>query len=119
MSKYKYFSPTEGQCKCGCGLNIKDEVYQFLDKIREEIGLPITITSGARCKTHNTRVGGSPTSDHMNCWCADITCKSVISLRDLVKEKHLKELDQLIYYPKNNFLHISVSPKKRNQYFEK
>lgn len=49
-----HFKPSEYRCKCGCGLEPTAEMLEMADTIREWCGVPITITSGARCKTYNS-----------------------------------------------------------------
>ncbi len=53
---YKYFSDDELRCQCGCGvLNPNPEfdvLMQIMDKIREEYGKPLRVTSGYRCANH-------------------------------------------------------------------
>lgn len=50
---------------------------ECLDKIREDYGLPLYITSGYRCKELNDKLNGSKTSQHMKGEAADICLGSV------------------------------------------
>lgn len=43
-----------------------------LDPIREHAGRPVVVNSGFRCPALNSRIGGSPTSQHMRGEAADI-----------------------------------------------
>ena len=43
-------------------------IFQNLTKI------PITITSGYRCQSHNAAIGGAPLSQHLTGRAADIAC---------------------------------------------
>lgn len=45
---------------------------EMLQRIRDEIGKPITITSGYRCPELNRMVGGVRTSDHLSAQAGDI-----------------------------------------------
>jgi len=45
-----------------------------LQKVRDAVGSPITITSGWRSKEHNTSVGGATNSQHLTGKAADIKC---------------------------------------------
>lgn len=49
---------------------------ECLDKIREDYGLPLYITSGYRCKELNNKLNGSKTSQHMKGQAADINLGS-------------------------------------------
>lgn len=51
--------------------NIKTLAKQ-LQIIRDEIGLPITVSSGYRSPSHNKAVGGASNSQHMKGTAADI-----------------------------------------------
>ena len=60
----KYFKDTDFACKC-CGLEVcTDDLKQLVDSIREELGLPLIVSSGFRCSKHNKEVGGVANSFH-------------------------------------------------------
>lgn len=48
------------------------KLIPYLNKIRELYGSAITVSSGYRCSTLNTAVGGSPTSQHVEGQAADL-----------------------------------------------
>ncbi len=52
--------------------NIVSTIDYLLDPIRKQYGKPIKITSGYRCKSLNTAVGGASNSSHMYGLAADI-----------------------------------------------
>lgn len=60
-------------CKCGCGFDTMDwetlnVVQECCDHFAELMSMPrvyCRIHSAARCQTHNTNEGGSPTSQHL------------------------------------------------------
>ena len=56
---------------CGGKCDIKPELLEVLESIREFSGLPIQITSGYRCAAHNVEVGGKPSSAHLTGEAAD------------------------------------------------
>lgn len=59
------FKREEFSCQCGCGFSSVDiELVGVLEKVRTHFENPIVITSGNRCETHNTKVGGAKTSQH-------------------------------------------------------
>ena len=66
------YSIAEGQCSCGCGARMQDDIVLalqgFITILKRTYGAPIRhlVTSGARCKAHNAEVGGSPTSQHLD-----------------------------------------------------
>mgnify|MGYP003642838177 CR=1 FL=1 len=75
MKVSKWFSKEEFACKCGCGedFDMDPKLLTLLDKIRENIGNAITVTSGYRCKAHNDSLGSKETSQHRKATAADIT----------------------------------------------
>ena len=67
----KYFTPQEFFCKCGnpscvCKGNIhmSHTLLVVADRIRERYG-KVTVTSGIRCPSHNSAVGGVANSRHL------------------------------------------------------
>lgn len=78
----KYFKRSEFACKCGKYCNgfpvePNEKLVETLETIREHFGVPVTVSSGIRCKTHNTNVGGVSNSQHMEGTAADIVVKGV------------------------------------------
>ena len=91
-----------------------DKVIEFLNSLEVDI----TITSGYRCEALNKAVGGVSSSHHKTGWAVDITTKDLLKLVSILKTR-IEEIDQLIYYPKRNFVHVSIHPSNRKQYFIK
>lgn len=79
----KYFKRSEFACKCGrCGgfpVEPDEDLVRLLEKIREHFNAPVTISSGIRCKAHNSSpaVGGATNSQHLYGTAADIKVKGV------------------------------------------
>ena len=77
----KYFKRSEFKCKCGkCGgfpVEPDKDLVVLLEKIRNHFGAAVTVTSGVRCKTHNTNVGGASSSQHLKGTAADIKVNGV------------------------------------------
>ena len=69
----KNFKASEFTCKCGCGSNnISQTLINTLQRIRDKLGLPITIKSGYRCPSHNKKEGGKANSAHVKGTAVDI-----------------------------------------------
>ena len=67
------FRVREFRCRDGTDTILIDEgLVVLLQCIREHFGKPVTITSGYRTASHNTRVGGSKSSQHLLGRAADI-----------------------------------------------
>jgi len=72
MSETKNFTSKELACKC-CGVDgTTQEFADKLQKFRDAVGIPLTITSAYRCEKHNAAVGGAKNSQHIRGTAADI-----------------------------------------------
>lgn len=76
----KYFTPDEFACKCnrycdGFPEQINRNLLVLLDGIRDHYGVPVTISSGVRCQTHNANVGGVYNSRHLYGLAADFSVR--------------------------------------------
>ena len=103
--------------------NIIKLVNNILQPIRDEWGMPITVTSGYRCKALNDKVKGSKTSQHMTGDAADITTGNATENKklfhlivDMAQQKKVK-YGQLIDEFGYKWLHISnpIPGTKPNQ----
>ena len=109
----EYFKPEEFECHCGCGeKDVNPKLVDLLDRIRKSFDKPITVVSGRRCKTYNTKVGGAENSQHIRGNAADIKVKGVKARE--VQEYLMKHFDLecrgLGRY--NSFTHIDVRDGK-------
>lgn len=107
--------------------NIAELSTNVLDKIREKFGETLRISSGYRCPTVNTKVGGSKTSQHMTAQAADFSVASskakntdlMWTVIDMVNNGEIT-IDQLINeYPNSNgqpsWLHVSYRSDGTNR----
>lgn len=76
MTSKNYFSIAELNCKCGCGMTVDAAFLKKLNDLRELLGIPLTLTSAARCATHNVKVGGATASKHVLGIAVDIAANS-------------------------------------------
>ncbi len=87
---------------------------EILQPLRDKIG-SITITSGYRSQEVNSRIGGSPYSQHMLGQACDIISPGM-SPKDifLVLYRSNYPIKQCIVYSKNdgNFVHVSIDPRR-------
>ena len=68
-----HFSCAEFACHCGCGFTVPNRpLVDLLEKLRIEVGKPIHILSGCRCRMHNRNIGGAKNSQHTLGNAADI-----------------------------------------------
>lgn len=90
--------------------NVECLVRNILDKLREEIGIPIVVTSGYRCPLLNVAVGGADSSYHLYGKAADITCKLGAKALFLKLLDHY-EFSELIWYRSRNIVHVAYDYK--------
>lgn len=93
-----------------------------MEKIRNIVGQPLTINSWYRSPNLNRIIGGSTTSAHRDGLAVDFTIKGNARVAfDRIKRSGYS-FDQMIYYKKRNYVHISFRKNKRaerNQTFIK
>lgn len=98
-----------------------NRLADYLDGIREKLGLPILVSSGYRCPLLNKSVGGVSNSQHLKGLAADLSCSDMPKLETVLRETG--GYDQLIKehrkgFPNSFWYHVSVCPrngKPRNQ----
>ena len=90
-------------------LKLKILCLECLQPIREKFGV-LFILSGKRNKKLNYAVGGSKTSDHLNSLAADFSLNHDMEhiFKWIVLESGI-DFRQIIYYPEQNFIHISCN----------
>ena len=85
ISKNFQYKEFDCQGKGCCSTTIIDEkLVEYVQRIRDHFGKPVTITSPYRCEVHNKRVGGATRSYHMQGKAADIVVQGVSS-REVAK----------------------------------
>ena len=83
----EFFDRDEFKCKCGgkyCNgfpAEPKEQLVRIADQLRKNLGVPITVVSGLRCKTWNAIQGGVTNSQHMYGEAADIYARGVSQSR--------------------------------------
>jgi len=84
----KYFTRSEMACQCGeCQFAVVDaELLMVLEDLRGHYCLPVRITSGCRCRSHNDYVGGSAMSKHCLGIAADVV---VVGAWGMVEHFHI------------------------------
>ncbi len=73
---------------------------------------PVKVLSGYRSAELNDAVDGSPTSQHRKAEASDVTAtdvnKLVEDMMELMIQRSVMGLGQVIYYPSRGFLHIAL-----------
>lgn len=114
----KYFDEHEFACHCDRhGVDaeghpildyiIDKRLVDVLDRIRERLGVPITVNSGYRCPEHNAEVGGVSDSQHVLGTAADITYDGIDidRLAEIAEECGADGIGKYYY---QDFVHIDV-----------
>ena len=98
--------------------NLYRLVQTVLDPLREELGVPIRVTSGYRSPIVNDAVGGSVTSRHMLGLAADIkargyNARQVVDCIDRMYETGRLDYDQAIAYAvsRGGHVHVGLAPE--------
>lgn len=105
----KYFKIKEFVCR-GSGENeIQQELIDRLDKLREEFGQSIRVTSGYRSPEYNKKIGGAPNSTHMLGIAADLAARDLDRLYELAQKYFMAVGDGR----KKGFIHIDLRQELR------
>ena len=103
----QHFSKWEFRCRDDCGeFKISLDLIEKLENMRADIGVPIYVNFGFRCKAHNKSIGGSETSAHLHGEAADIACNGSL-------DRHLKLREAYRQFQRigihKDFIHVDVS----------
>jgi lysozyme family protein len=107
----KNFHSREFVCKCGkCdGGFVLPRLLKVLQKMRDEFGRPVQISSGFRCPEHNRRIGGAADSQHTQGTAVDMNCPGV-PVSKMVRVAEQCGADGIGRY--SNRIHVDVRGKK-------
>ena len=109
MNKIKIsnnFSLHEFACKDGSNLvKLDEKLIDKLQMLRDKLGKPIMVHSGYRTPAYNTKVGGSPKSQHMEGTAADISIAG-ITPKKLAEYAETMGFDGIGIYA--TFVHVDV-----------
>lgn len=104
------FNRKEFACKCGCGFDIIAVPFvDALQTFRDRLGVPIRVTSGCRCATHNQTVGGVKDSYHSKGLAADIVAQG-LSPQQLYRAADLSGLFRGIGLY-SGWIHVDYRPR--------
>lgn len=87
---------------------LDERVTIVLEKVRKKYG-PLTINSGYRCSKHNRTVGGSPNSQHMQGFSADVKLPRGVDIDKFARAFQLAGAKRVGIYRKKRFVHFSVA----------
>ena len=115
----RYFKREEFRCKCGgkyCNgypTEPDERMVRIADQLRKNLGVPITIVSGLRCRTWNAIQGGVSNSQPVYGEAADIYAKGVSQSR---VEAELDKIGGVRYhYPITSSSNVHFDVPKGNR----
>lgn len=115
----EYFDRSEFKCKCGgkyCNgypAEPDERMVWIVEQLRKNLGVPVTIVSGLRCKAWNAIQGGVSNSQHMYGEAADIYAKGVSQTR---VESELDKIGGVRYhYPIKGSSNVHFDVPKGNR----
>jgi uncharacterized protein YcbK (DUF882 family) len=106
-----HFKLWEFECPCCFTVRLYPVLLERLEKLRQEMGIPIVITSGYRCRKHNREVGGVERSLHLFGQAVDIAIPARI-MDQVCWLARKVGFDQVIPYHSRNFIHLGVFAAK-------
>ena len=110
-----HFTDKEMDCSCGCEKTVAPELLVRLEALRALIDKPLSVTSGARCETHNREVGGKPHSWHLKGLAADIACAESNLRIDIVRNAGKLGFNGIGIA--KNFIHLDLRPESEEVCF--
>jgi uncharacterized protein YcbK (DUF882 family) len=107
------FDRDEFECPCCHKVVVRLRLISALQKLRDRVKCPITVTSGFRCTDYNKKVGGVRNSQHISGEAADIHIHGMDA-----KEMYGHALSIPAFkdggigiYPDRKFIHVDVRTK--------
>lgn len=107
----KNFKVKEFRCKDGSQQIIIDTdfVKNYLQKIRDHFGVPVTINSAFRTMSYNKKIGGASNSYHLRGWAFDIVVKGK-QPKEVAEYCKRLNIAGIIEY--NTFVHVDSRERK-------
>lgn len=109
----KYFTREEFKCKCGgkyCNgypAEPQELLVRAAVKVREHFGVPVTISSGLRCPTHNANNKGVYNSRHLSGKAMDFSVRGFNATSVLPYVQSLSEI-RYAYAIDSNWVHMDI-----------
>lgn len=106
----RYFQKSEFACKCGCGTPVEmdRQLITAADEVRKHFGVPVIVSSGLRCREHNTKVGGVSNSRHLTGKAMDF-CVQGRTAADVLRFVQTLPVIRYAYAIDNSYVHMDVA----------
>ena len=119
MIKTKNFNPqTDVKLCCTCGndgcdkRSVKQMYLNMLQRVRDDYGLPMIITSGGRCPLHPDELHRDEPADHQKCLGGDVRITGLIMAIKLIISASKFGFNAFGINLKKGFLHIGYRPEQ-------
>lgn len=113
----KYFKESDFLCRCGCGLDVNEDLKLMLDEARGLAKTPFVVNSAARCLKHNRSIGSSDTSSHVKGLAVDIAYVDELQLVKIIYGLTKVGFNRLGINNKKKFVHADIDYNKNNAIF--
>ena len=104
----KYFNDDDFKCRCGCGMDVSQKLKEKVFAMREDAQVPFIVTSGARCESHNAKVGGKQNSSHTRGLAVDIAYGSSGAAFAIEKTAYQHGIKRIGRNRTKKFIHIDI-----------
>jgi len=120
--KTKNFNPeTDAKLCCTCGKDgcdkrsVKQMTLNMLQKVRNEYGLPMTVTSGGRCPLHNNEKHRTEPADHQKGLGVDIRITGLVMAMKLIAIASKYGFNAFGINLKAGFIHLGYRPESHEK----
>jgi uncharacterized protein YcbK (DUF882 family) len=93
-------------------MDIDGHLLFLLEELQDDCPIPFNITSGARCKKHNAKVGGSDTSSHLLGLAVDIAVANSWERYHIVRTVMQDWAEPVRIGVAKTFIHIDIDKNK-------
>ncbi len=110
----RYFKKEEFKCRCagkhcnGFPAEPTARLVRLADKVRTHFGAPAIVSSGVRCESHNTKVGGVANSRHKSGKAMDFCIRGKSAQEVLAYVKSLPEVRYAYAIENSSYIHMDV-----------
>jgi zinc D-Ala-D-Ala carboxypeptidase len=113
-SLYPSFKPKEFECSLSNECNMNEDLLSILQSIRNQLGLPIKISSGYRSANHPIEKKKSKPGEHTIGMAVDIQCYGEKAL-DIINLALLNKIRRIGINQKGNlssrFIHLGIADR--------
>lgn len=115
MEKENYISENSVlECSCGCGLKPQDCALWFLESLARQYHIMfnknIIVSSGARCFSYNSKVGGVSNSAHTKGLAFDVLYSNSKECYAIIKHLMSIGIKRIGINFNKSFVHFDVDP---------